>query len=199
MHANVQLKQTTRRFFKCLLKWNFTRSLDMSYSNSQICWDCFRMCKISWLKTCSQSNQSIKRMYFKFLNFLKNSHKRIAEISWRSCIKNFRIQRVHYLCLLLCYYVKFVLLVLRPCGSRFFYSFRGVPIITLKGFIFDLYSAILVIEQWGFYNVLHLLWNGSTVYNGNLRGPVTLKHIAMRTSYVCPDRGLNPDIPHVNR
>ena len=38
---------------------------------------------------------------------------------------------------------------------------------------FYLCSALMVIEQWGFFNVPHLLWYGPTLYNGHLRGPVT--------------------------
>ena len=34
--------------------------------------------------------------------------------------------------------------------------------------------AIMAIEQWGFYSVPHLLWHGAFVFNGHLRGPVTL-------------------------
>ena len=44
----------------------------------------------------------------------------------------------------------------------------------------DLCSALMAIEQWGFFNVPHLLWNGASVYNGHLRGPVTLTPIAER-------------------
>ena len=40
---------------------------------------------------------------------------------------------------------------------------------------FDLYSALMVNEQWGFFSVLHLLWHGASVYNGHFRGPVTLQ------------------------
>ena len=39
---------------------------------------------------------------------------------------------------------------------------------------FDLCSALMAIEQWGFFSVLHLLWHGASVYDGHLRGPVTL-------------------------
>ena len=39
---------------------------------------------------------------------------------------------------------------------------------------FDLCSALMAIEQWGFFSLPHLLWHGTTVYNGRLRGPVTL-------------------------
>ena len=45
---------------------------------------------------------------------------------------------------------------------------------------FDLFSALMTVEQWGFYIVLHILWHGSSVYNGHLRGPVTLSLIAER-------------------
>ena len=46
--------------------------------------------------------------------------------------------------------------------------------------IFDLCSALMAIEQWVFFSVPHLLWHGASVYNGNLRGPVTLTAIAER-------------------
>ena len=38
---------------------------------------------------------------------------------------------------------------------------------------FDLCLALMAIEQWGFFSVPHLLWQGASVYNGRLRGPVT--------------------------
>ena len=41
-------------------------------------------------------------------------------------------------------------------------------------------AAIMDIEQWGFFSVPHLLWHGTSVYNGNLQGPVTLTPIAKR-------------------
>ena len=60
---------------------------------------------------------------------------------------------------------------------------------------FDLCSALMPIEQWGFFSMPHLLWHGASIYNGHHRGPVTLKPIAERwagelslpifTTYVC--------------
>ena len=38
----------------------------------------------------------------------------------------------------------------------------------------------MAIEQWGFFSMLHLLWHGAFVYNGHLRGPLTLASIAER-------------------
>ena len=38
---------------------------------------------------------------------------------------------------------------------------------------FDLCSALIAVEQWGFFNVPHLLWNRASVYNGHFRGPLT--------------------------
>ena len=45
---------------------------------------------------------------------------------------------------------------------------------------FDLCSALMTIEQWGFFSVPHLLWHGACVYNGHLREPVTLTLISER-------------------
>ena len=38
---------------------------------------------------------------------------------------------------------------------------------------FDLCSALMAIEQWGFFSVPHLLLHGASVCNGRLRGPLT--------------------------
>ena len=45
---------------------------------------------------------------------------------------------------------------------------------------FELCSAFMAIEQWGFFSVPHLLLHGASVYNNHLRGPVTLTPIAER-------------------
>ena len=74
---------------------------------------------------------------------------------------------------------------------------------------FDLCSALMAMKQWGFFNVPHLLWQGPTLYNGHLRGPVTLTPVAKRlavelllpgfSTQVCRDRGSNPDLLHARR
>ena len=43
---------------------------------------------------------------------------------------------------------------------------------------FDLCSALMAIEQWGFFSMPHPLRQGPNVYNGHLRGPVTLAPVA---------------------
>ena len=50
--------------------------------------------------------------------------------------------------------------------------------VTIAGF--DLCSALMSIEHWGFFKVPQLLWHGASVYNGHPEGPVTLTHIAER-------------------
>ena len=45
---------------------------------------------------------------------------------------------------------------------------------------FDLSLTLMATEQWLFFSVPHLLWHGASVYNGHLRGPVTLTHTAER-------------------
>ena len=39
---------------------------------------------------------------------------------------------------------------------------------------YDLFLTLMAIEQWGFFNVPHLLWHGPTLYNDHLRCSVTL-------------------------
>ena len=43
---------------------------------------------------------------------------------------------------------------------------------------FELCSALMAIERWGFFSVPHLLLHGASVYKGHLWGPVTLTSIA---------------------
>ena len=42
----------------------------------------------------------------------------------------------------------------------------------------DQVSALKAIEQEGLFKLPHLLWHGASVYNGYLRGPVTLTPVA---------------------
>ena len=72
---------------------------------------------------------------------------------------------------------------------------------------FDVSWALVAIEQWGLVRVPHLLWHGAFVYNGHLRGPVTLTPTAERlavdmslpvfTTYSrsVPARIRTPDLP----
>ena len=75
----------------------------------------------------------------------------------------------------------FYLFVWRGGGSshsKIFHSFGDFTIVGERLQKFHLCSAVMAIEQWGFFNVSHLLWHGLTVYNGHLRGPLTLTPIA---------------------
>ena len=47
---------------------------------------------------------------------------------------------------------------------------------------FNLYSVLMAIKQWGFFIVPHILWHGSTISSGHLRGPLTLTFVADRLS-----------------
>ena len=44
--------------------------------------------------------------------------------------------------------------------------------------ICDLCSALMAMEKWGFSDVSHLPWHGPNLYNGHLRGPLTLTSAA---------------------
>ena len=61
--------------------------------------------------------------------------------------------------------------------SRTFHSYGNVTNIRWRVAKFDLCSALMAIEQWGFISVPYLQWHGTFVYNGLLRGPVTLTPI----------------------
>ena len=65
--------------------------------------------------------------------------------------------------------------------SRIFHSYGDVIVTGVR-----LCSALMAIEQWGFFSVPHLMGDGASVYNGHLGGPVTLatlaEHIAVELS-----------------
>ena len=69
--------------------------------------------------------------------------------------------------------------------SRIFHSYGDSPL-PLKAANFDLCSALMAIEQLGFFSVPHLLWHGASVFNSHVHGPVTLtliaKHLAVELS-----------------
>ena len=84
--------------------------------------------------------------------------------------------------------------------QEFFTHLKTSPL-PMKGCaILDLYSALMTIMISGFFNVQRLLWQGPTVYNGHLRGPVTLTPVAelWQWSYHYLFEGLL-FIPNVNR
>ena len=65
--------------------------------------------------------------------------------------------------------------------SRIFHSYGDVRYhYCWRAANFDQCSALMTIEQWGFFDVPHLLWHGASVYYGYLRGPVTLISFADR-------------------
>ena len=70
-----------------------------------------------------------------------------------------------FVCLFVCFGVY------RP--TREFFTQMETSPIPVKGANFDLCSALLAIEQWGFFSGPHLLWHWASVYDGNLRGPLT--------------------------
>ena len=92
------------------------------------------------------------------------------------CPSNLPNVRTLYICLFVCLFVCLWLFVPLENFSliyrRHHYRWRAAN--------FQLCSALMAIEQWGFYSVPHLLWHGTFVFNGHLRGPVTFTLIAER-------------------
>ena len=71
---------------------------------------------------------------------------------------------------------------------------------------FDLDSALMALEHWGLFGVPHLLWLGTSVYNGHLREPLTLAPVQWCCHYlfidvdVCCGRDSCPNLRHaINR
>ena len=53
------------------------------------------------------------------------------------------------------------------------YIYNTFFVVVVLGLSSHLCSALMVIEQWWFFSVPHLLWYAAYVYNGHLRGPMT--------------------------
>ena len=74
--------------------------------------------------------------------------------------------------------------VFRPARELFTYM-ETAPLL-VKDCKFWPMLALMDIEQWGFFSVPHLLWHGTSVYNGHRRGPLTLApvtdHLGVETS-----------------
>ena len=83
-----------------------------------------------------------------------------------------------YFCLFVCLGFIVPLENFSPIWRRHHYRWRAAN--------FDLCSALMAIEQWGFISVPHLLLHGAYVYNGHLRRPVTLTPFAERFAVELP-------------
>ena len=96
---------------------------------------------------------------------------------------------LHY-CLFVCLFVLELIVPLENFSliwRRHHYQWRAAN--------FDLCSALVAMEQWGFFSMPHLLWHGALVYNCYFRGPATLTSVAeglavelllpMSTPWVC--------------
>ena len=59
-------------------------------------------------------------------------------------------------------------------------NFKSYRLYTITGENFDLFLALMTIEQRGFLSVHHLLCHESSVYNGHLQGPRTDTHTYCR-------------------
>ena len=88
---------------------------------------------------------------------------------------------------------------LSSCSVCLFWGFRVTreffthfPYYRWRATHFDLYSALRTSEQWGFFNMSHLLWHGPTLDNGHLRGPVA-ERLAVELSLTVLSRpGIQP-------
>ena len=76
--------------------------------------------------------------------------------------------------------------IFRP--TREFFTHLETSPLPMKGYKFR--PILMAVEHWGFFKVPRLLWHGPVLYNGHLRGPVTLTPVAVGQiltpiSYTC--------------
>ena len=70
--------------------------------------------------------------------------------------------------------------------SRIFPSYGNVTIADEGLQIWPMLGTHMAIELWGFLSVPHLLWHRASIYNGHIRGPVTLTPIAKHLELSLP-------------
>ena len=121
--------------------------------------------------------------YLPVINVLLNTHTIHVPKLTASCAV---LYQSNFVCLFV---------IFRPTWE--FFTHMETSPLPMKGCKFCL--APVAIEQWGFFSVPHLLWQGASVKNGHLWGPVTLTPIVERlavelslpvfTTWIC--RGWN--------
>ena len=104
-----------------------------------------------------------------FYNRLKQNYS--VNIFWAR-LHNICSYILFVVCLLFCWGFIIPLENFSLIWTRYHYQWRAAN--------FDLCSALMAIEQWGFFSVPHLLWHGTSVYNRYLQRPVKLTPIAER-------------------
>ena len=81
----------------------------------------------------------------------------------------------------MCLFVLFCLFVSSFCPTREFFTHLETSPLPVKGCKFLPYARYLwPLSMRVLFSMPHLLWHGASVYNGHLRGPVTLTPIAER-------------------
>ena len=80
---------------------------------------------------------------------------------------------------------------------RIVHSYGDVTI-TSEGLQFSIFNS--AIDEWGLFNVPHLLWHGPTFYYGHLRSRTRDTHSCCKAFCIeavttCLDRGSNPNLP----
>ena len=78
--------------------------------------------------------------------------------------------------IVVCFFVCFGIFVL----FEIVFTHLETSVLPVKGFKFGHILGTHGHSQWEFFNVPHLLWHKLIVYNGHIRGPVTLTPVAER-------------------
>ena len=132
------------------------------------------------------------------LNVQSNSLSFVTQCLTHRAYCNFRLERLYCISIEACLFGVFI-----PIKNFSFiwrchhYWWRAAN--------FGLYTALMAIEQWGFFSVPHLLWHRASVC-GHLWGSTTLTCCrtigsgAVTTCFqIYHDPESNPDLPHVRQ
>ena len=123
------------------------------------------------------------------------------QVSHRHLVANWATAKETFVCLFCC-----VCLFGVYCPTWEFFPHMETSPLLVRTANFDICSALMAIEQWGFFNVPQLLSYGLTFYNGHLlrtRHTLVAEHLAVElsqtvlTTLVCSNWGLNPKLLHV--
>ena len=148
-------------------------------------WSCVSTIKFHWNILCCSREEKLK---FPVISFIR-THIYFSETKSDFSTK-FNWSSIEIVCLFICLFAR------RSCPiENFSLMWRGHHY-CWRAANFYPFSTHMAIEQSQFSSVPHLLWHRPAVYNGHLRGPVTLtpvaKHLAVETGF--NDVGLSRNI-----
>ena len=164
LRNKLKLFEMSSFFVKSNTKWKSRRFICMKHTFDRIIWHVVESIRVCYI---------CKRSFSTPFNIFKHaSIKCLRTIDLKNTLLTLSLPLLHFFCLFWVY---------RHIWELFTHMDMTIAGEALRNLTYARNSVVAVV---GFFNVPHLLWNGLTLYNGHLRGPVTLTPIPVRLTVV---------------